>query len=78
MKPGKQAAEQKQMAVKKWDQASGGQNRRSYDQYVESYAWRALSDKKYTNSNGWSVTYPKPERCAPQHKDAYPVAELSS
>ncbi len=70
--------EQKQMAVKKWDQASGGQNRRSYDQYVESYAWRALSDKKYTNSNGWSVTYPKLERCATQHKDAYPVAELSS
>ncbi len=78
MKPGKQAAEQKQMAVKKWDQASGGQNRRSYDQYVESYAWRALSDKKYTNSNGWSVTYPRLERCATQHKDAYPVAELSS
>ena len=78
MKPGKQAAEQKQMTEKGLDQASGGQNRRSYDQYVESYAWRALSDKKYTNSNGWSVTYPKLERCAPQHKDAYPVAELSS
>jgi hypothetical protein len=76
MKQGKQAAEQ--MSEKELDHASSGPNRWSYEQYAESCAWRALSDKKYTNSNGWSVTYPKLERCATQHKDAYPVAELSS
>ena len=45
--------QQKQMTEQELDQISGGPNRNPYAQYVESY--KVFGNKKYTNSNGWSI-----------------------